>query len=779
MSLPKHCEDCPLNDQPCVTPSKAPYGSPAVVGSAPNQLEVVEGTLFVGGLGQILRAAIQGAGNSPDHVYLTTACLCRPPHKEDPPDEAIESCRPRLKEELETLSPSAILLCGNNAVKAFFPDAPGIMKFRGQAIWSDEYECYIVPTVHPGAVLNSPGLFKDLYEDIELWTHLQGKEKVIEPPEDLFYYFIETTKGLKSMIKRVEEVKEGFVDLETTGIDPLHDRIISIGVSCNETEIWIIPEATFRKKSNLKLLKEFFEDKSIWWAGHNGPQFDSRFLRADLDINWVPDFDSLLGHYALDERQGTHSLKKLAAKYALAPDYAIDFNKFDHTDPEQMEALYWYHALDMRYTAIVANEVFEELELTGKLMGVHDEILLPASLALGRVEDRGVKIDVPYLEGVGEDLDKEIAELLAQAQSESGKDDFNPNSPKQVKEILHGKFGVIGANSSTGKAVLVDAAKICPLAQTILDYRLKSKLKSTYVKGILSKVDENDRIHADFLLFGTETGRLSARSPNLQNIPQLVGPLVRRAFISQDGWLLSEVDYSQLELRIAAYYSNDEFLLQGYRDGLDIHTLVASEVLGKPMEDITYEERYQAKWVDFGIIYGRGAYSLATQQLHCPVEEAQSFIDRFLARFSGLHTWIQSQHQFAAEHGYVETPFGRRRRFPLILNDNLGDIQRQSVNTPVQSLASDVCLTALARLDPQLDPKDARIVSTVHDSILFEIRQGAFHKVLPLIRYEMEENCPIDITSRVKLDCDISIGKNWGDAKDHSWEETIEIGDAK
>jgi DNA polymerase-1 len=681
--------------------------------------------------------------------------------------------------ELEELEPSAILLCGNDAVHSFFPDAPGIMKFRGTVIWSDEFECYIIPTVHPGAVLNSPGLFKDLYDDIELWTRLQGAEKVQEPPDELTYFYIETPKGIEKMEKALEASGEGFLDLETTGVDPLHDRIISIGISSTETDLYVIPESTFRDADNLAELKRIIERDDIWWAGHNGPQFDVRFLRADLGIEWAPDFDSLLGHYALDERQGTHSLKKLAAKYALAPDYAIDFKTFDHTDPKQMEELYWYHALDIRYTAMVVDNVFEELELTGKLMGVHDEILLPASMALGRIEDRGVKIDVPYLESVGTDLDVEIQDLLKQAQEESGKDDFNPNSPKQVKEILHGKLGVIGANQSTGKAVLIDAAKVCPLAQTILDYRLKSKLKSTYVKGILSKVDENDRIHADFLLFGTETGRLSARSPNLQNIPQLVGPLVRRAFIAEDGWLLSEVDYSQLELRIAAYYSNDEFLLQGYRDGLDIHTLVASEVLGKPMEDITYEERYQAKWVDFGIIYGRGAYSLATQQLHCPVEEAQSFIDRFLARFSGLHTWIQSQHKFAAEHGYVETPFGRRRRFPLILNDNLGDIQRQSVNTPVQSLASDVCLTALARLDPQLDPEKARIVSTVHDSILFEIRRGCYHEVLPLIRYEMEENCPIDITSRVKLDCDISIGENWGDAKDHSWEETVEIGDGK
>jgi DNA polymerase-1 len=236
--------------------------------------------------------------------------------------------------------------------------------------------------------------------------------------------------------------------------------------------------------------------------------------------------------------------------------------------------------------------------------------------------------------------------------------------------------------------------------------------------------------------------------------------MIRNAFVSTPGWTLIEADYSQLELRIGAWYSSDPVMIEAYQKGVDFHTIVASEIFSVPPEKVTHDQRYVAKYVDFGIIYGRGAKSLAEDELKCSVKKAQEYIDSFLARFPGLRRWISEQHDRVLEQGYVETPFGRRRRFPCILDFNKGEVLRQCVNSPIQSMASDLCLTALTRLVNRLDRSKARVLLTVHDSILLEATKDYVSETINVVREEMELGHGIPTPIPFKID--IKTGQRWG-----------------
>jgi DNA polymerase-1 len=770
------CKDCPLDGRPKVSPLRSPDHSaldktPVLVGEAPGRQEVKLGRPFVGRAGQLLAAVLSEVEIDDEFLHITNACLCHPKNNETPTEEMVEACRPRLYKEIEEANPAKVLLMGNTAIQAMLPGAKGVTKVRGRPIWSEEYECYIVATFHPAAVLRNPNMMKDLVDDITLFNDLPEGEQVDEPPDDLGYFLVETHQGFKKMIRELTQANVVSCDLETTGLDRLNDTILSLGFAIDHANnIWIVPRETFSKPWAKKELKKVFEDPGIFWVTQNGPQFDAQFIYREFGADWKIDFDTLLAHYTLDERQGGHGLKVLVGKYFHAPDYGIDLNemlgRIDEWTEEDYEEFYWYHALDCHYTLRLFSELVEEVEEEG-MRGLHDNILLPASRALAICERTGVCIDPDHLKNLDKDLEVELEGILSNLRVAAEKEDFNPNSPKQVKELLCGKLGLITESSSTGESVLNTIKDKHPSVQGILDYRQKSKLRSTYIKGFLNLLDENNRMHADFLLFGTETGRLSARHPNLQNIPIYRGPEIRQAVVAEEGWTFAEVDYSQLELRVAAYYSRDKFLLKAYHEGIDIHTLTASEVFQVPIEEVTYDQRYLVKRVTFGIIYGRGAYSLAKGELDCSPERAQQYIDDYLTRFEKFHEWIKGQHRIAVEQGFIQTPVGRKRRFSLITNDNVSEIERQAANTPIQSLASDICLTALTRLTNKLNPDEVKIVSTVHDSILFEIRDDVLEKNLRLIISEMEK-CPIvpDFLDVVPLKADVKLGRNWGDAEE-------------
>ncbi len=763
------CDECPLFGQPRV-PGTGMGGGLAIVGEAPGQQEVVKGMPFVGLSGQLLRETLMNVGIDPKTVWITNSCLCRPPQNATPTADAVVACNGRLLSELKQQRIKRVLVCGATALTALVPEfKKGITKARGSWFWHKELGCYVLPTFHPAAILRNPDYFPDFVQDLSMIARLPTKQ--ITMPV-VHYQVIENSSDLENMTDEVYfklDPTHMSLDIETTGLDEFTDRILAIGIGADEKHIWVIPDTALKSKVFVRHLKEFLEDESLCWCGQNAYQFDAKFLEHRLGIDVTFKFDTMLAHYTLDERQNGHGLKDMARNYFQARDYAADLEKAEFETLDRGK-LYQYLAYDVYYTWKLVPVLDEEMRREG-VTHVHDNILLPGARALGQVEHNGVLVDVPYLAKLERGLDSEISAQLEELRRESDEPEFNPNSPKQVKQLLYGKLKLGPMSQGTDKETLENLNH--PIGNMVLDLRLKTKLKSTYVKGLLEKADKNHRVHADFNLFGTVTGRLSSSHPNLQNIPLLVGPMIRDAFIASPGWTLVEADYSQLELRVSAYFSHDEKLIETYMNDWDIHRQVASEVFNVPPEEVTHDQRYVAKYIDFGILYGRQAPSLAYGELKCSVKQAQAYIDRFLGRYLGMAKWMKKVQKEAVMTGVIETAFGRKRRFPLVLPSNKGDIERQAVNSPIQGTASDICLGALIRLQERLDPSTVRILLTVHDSILLEVREEALEDTLPVIFEEMENHIPLD--SPVPFKIDVKTGERWGSLKETGKDREIRV----
>ena len=307
--------------------------------------------------------------------------------------------------------------------------------------------------------------------------------------------------------------------------------------------------------------------------------------------------------------------------------------------------------------------------------------------------------------------------------------------------------------------------------QTLMDWRQYSRLTRNYMTGFLMLMDESNRVHPDVWINGTDTGRLSIHSPAIQTIPIMVGSVIRKAFNAPEGWSFINADYSQMELRVAAYFSRDENMIKAYRDGLDLHRWVASLMFQKPMDQISKMERYVAKYMDFGVLYGRDlagglSYGPEAEQIYKSMgryltnDECAKLQADFFNSFPGLKSWIDSTHAEAISQQYIETPLGRRRRFPFIHSGNRGAVQRRAVNTKCQSTASDFTLNAIINMTRRL-PKDKCVITfTVHDSIAFICKDEYIDEACTIIREEMEK--PPFPEFDVPVKADIGVAKTWG-----------------
>jgi DNA polymerase-1 len=305
------------------------------------------------------------------------------------------------------------------------------------------------------------------------------------------------------------------------------------------------------------------------------------------------------------------------------------------------------------------------------------------------------------------------------------------------------------------------------LAGLVEDFRGRKKILGTYVDGLLALTDLTNSVHASFNLAGTSTGRLSCNDPALQTIPQMAGPAIRRAFVPPPGYVWMKADYSQLELRVAAYLSQDSNMIQAFIDERDIHSEVAAAMFQIDPNDVSKKQRYAAKFVDFGVLYGRGAFSIAygreLRQYHWTEQMAQEFIDNYLNEFSRLRDWMAGQRRDVLSKQELSTPLGRIRRWPFIHQSTRGEAQRQALNFPIQSTASDITLNALIHLHSELLAREllTRIVITVHDEIDLVVKIEELPEVVDLVYNCMENRLPLDINVPIKAE--IEIGPNWAD----------------
>jgi DNA polymerase-1 len=458
--------------------------------------------------------------------------------------------------------------------------------------------------------------------------------------------------------------------------------------------------------------------------------------------------------------------------------YLLDSNRAEHSLVDSVlrrfsRTLGGEPAEAADYTLRLAQALEPEIDAAG-LRQVYEQIELPLTPVLRRMERAGIAVDPAVLRDLSAEMEKKIDELTAEIHGLAGKP-FNINSPQQLGKVLFEDLGLRpGGRSaktrafSTAAAVLEELAEEHAIVQKVLDFRQFSKLKSTYVDALPTMIDPaTGRLHTTFDQCGSATGRLSSADPNLQNIPirTELGRQIRAAFIPRSGWKLLAADYSQIELRILAHFSRDPVLLEAFQGGEDIHTRTAAEVFGVPPLMVGAEERRRAKAINFGIVYGLSAFGLAAQ-INVSRKEAQDYIDAYFARYAGVRRFIDATLEEVRRTGATRTLFGRRREIPDIraANPNArGFAERTAVNSPIQGTAADLIKLAMIRIDRRLREErwQAQMLLQVHDELVFEAPPEETEALGRMVKQEMESVHKLDVPLLVE----VGSGPNWRDAK--------------
>ena len=499
-------------------------------------------------------------------------------------------------------------------------------------------------------------------------------------------------------------------------------------------------------------LKKHLADGKVTKAVHDLKSAMHAFREREVELNGFRD-DTMLFSYLLDPTYSSHSLPEVALRR---------FNlKLSGGLAESADI-----------TQRLAMSLREEIEQQ-KLTSVYDEIDLPLVPVLARMEEAGVKIDCDVLAEMSKRLERE-ANGVAQRIYELAGQTFNINSPKQLGDVLFNKLNLPkpvkygkGKTISTAVDVLQELAANHEVPRLVLEFRQFSKLKSTYVDALPSLLNQcTQRLHTTFDQTNAATGRLSSKNPNLQNIPirTELGREIRAAFIAEPGHVLLAADYSQIELRLLAHFSDDSLLVEAFRRGDDIHTLTAAQVFGVPPMLIDAEHRRRAKAVNFGIVYGLSAFGLS-QQLGIEQKEARKFIEAYFEKYAGVRTFIDRTLEAARAEGKVRTLHGRIRPIPDInsRNPNLrGFAERTAVNTPLQGTAADLIKIAMIRLDADLRERKlkSRMTLQVHDELVFEVPEAEVETMRQLVQERMEQVYP---ALKVPLVVELGVGQNWRD----------------
>ena len=500
-------------------------------------------------------------------------------------------------------------------------------------------------------------------------------------------------------------------------------------------------------------LKRMLSDTAIPKAVHNYKAALRGLEARGIKLTGVRD-EPMLFSYLINPTYTKHSLVELALR---------NFNL------NLSDSLAEAADVTGRAAALLRKEVEED-----GLMPVYEQIDLPLVPVLARIEDAGVKIDTGLLRTLSSQLEKECDAKAREIHEKSGTE-FNINSPKQLGDVLFNqlnlpkpvKYGK-GKMISTAVDVLEELSAEHEVPRLVLEYRQLAKLKSTYVDALPAQLnDSTRRLHTTFNQTGTTTGRLSSINPNLQNIPirTELGREIRAAFIAEPGHVLLAADYSQIELRLLAHFSDDPLLVEAFRRGDDIHTLTAAQVFGVPPLMINAEHRRRAKAVNFGIVYGLSAFGLS-QQIGIEQREAKKFIDAYFEKYAGVRGFIDRVLADTRREQRVKTLFGRVRPIPDINSKNAnmrGFAERTAVNTPLQGTAADLIKLAMIAIDKELGSRKlgSRMLLQVHDELLFEVPEGEIETMRTLVREKMENVHPL----RVPLVVEIGIGPNWRDVE--------------
>lgn len=459
-------------------------------------------------------------------------------------------------------------------------------------------------------------------------------------------------------------------------------------------------------------------------------------------------FDTTLAAYLADPDSNDYSMSRLCAQYGVPEGNSVQ---------------------EKSITAAALNDILsDKISETGSATVLTD-IEIPLATVLVAMEREGVKIDIDGIKAFGEEVSAKADRISREIYEYAGHA-FNIGSPKQLGSVLFEKLALPSAKKtktgySTNADVLESLMDKHPIIPLITEYRALTKLQNTYVTGLLKVVGEDGRVHSTFKQTETRTGRISSAEPNIQNIPVRtpLGREMRRFFTAKDGYLLVDADYSQIELRVLAHISGDEIMKKAFLDGVDIHTVTASQVFNQPIEWVTPDLRSKAKAVNFGIVYGIGAFSLS-KDIGVSVPKASEYIKSYLSKYSGIAHYMEQTVAKAKHDGYVETMFGRRRYIKELAakNKNLQAFgERVAKNTPIQGTAADIIKIAMIKVYNRLKDSglDAKLILQVHDELIVEAKEDCADKVAALLKEEMENAVKLTVPMTV----DVNVGKTWYD----------------
>ena len=596
------------------------------------------------------------------------------------------------------------------------------------------------------------------------------------------YETLITESDLNRWVDKLNQAKLFALDTETDNLDYMAANLVGISFAFENGEAAYLPlqldylgaPKTLEKTTALALLKPILENPAIQKVGQNFKYDLTIFARNGIDVQGVA-FDTMLESYVLNST-GRHNMDDLAKRYL--GHQTISFEEIAGKGKNQLtfnqiplEKAAEYAAEDADVTMKLQQVLWEKLSKEPTLKKLFKEMELPLLGVLSRMERRGVLIDSDALFLQSNEIANRLSELEEQAYVLAGQP-FNLASTKQLQEILFDKLGLPVIQKtpkgapSTNEEVLEELAFSHELPKVLVEHRGLSKLKSTYTDKLPQMVNpQTGRVHTSYHQAVTATGRLSSSDPNLQNIPirNEEGRRIRQAFIAREGFTVVAADYSQIELRIMAHLSQDQGLINAFTQGKDIHRSTAAEIFGVALDEVTSEQRRNAKAINFGLIYGMSAFGLS-RQLGIGRADAQSYMDLYFKRYPGVQTFMHDIREKAKAQGYVETLFGRRLYLPDINSSNgmrRKAAERVAINAPMQGTAADIIKRAMIQLDQKLqnDP-DIAMIMQVHDELVFEVRSEKVAFYSELIKTQMESAADLV----VPLIVEVGQGANWDEA---------------
>lgn len=594
------------------------------------------------------------------------------------------------------------------------------------------------------------------------------------------YHTILTAEDWEKLFARMQSADKFAIDTETTSLDYRLAKIVGFSIAFDEKDAYYVPfthdyegaPPQLDRDMILSQIKPIIENPDIKKIGHHLKYDAHIFANHGMTLQgWY--FDTMLASYVLNSTATRHGMDDVARLYLSHLSTTFEqiagkgvkqktFNQIE------LDTAAHYAAEDAHVTYRLYEVLSQKLQVIPELSHILHHIEMPVAAVLTQMEERGVQLDPVFLKKLSAEFSETIHSLEERAIEIAG-ETFNVASPKQVGEVLFDKLGIKGGKKtasgqySTSESVLEKIEH--PFAEIILEYRGLAKLKSTYTDRLVEQAHNDTlRVHTSYHQAVTTTGRLSSSDPNLQNIPirSDIGRQIRKAFVSPTGKTIIAADYSQIELRLMAHFSQDEALIDAFRQGQDIHKRTAAEVLGISLDEVTSNQRRQAKAVNFGLLYGMSEFGL-TRQLGFTREESRDYIKQYFNRYPGIYEYMQKTRQVALEQGFVETVLGRRLYTPDINARNVmirKAAERAAINAPLQGSAADLIKLAMIEVEKELPKDQIKLLLQVHDELIFEINNDAVDQLTPKISHIMSSVHPL----LVPLDVDVGHGKNWDEA---------------